>query len=88
MMINEYDNSWLLLVHHRRSFTICLPLWVDLTQSQDPSPSRIIRFFGRIDGEAISLQWLVEQLRAQELIIHDQRKEINTLKSSTYAKGV
>jgi hypothetical protein len=43
-MINEYDYS-LLLVVCRCLLTACLPLWVDLTQSRDPSPSRIITPF-------------------------------------------
>jgi hypothetical protein len=52
------------------------------------SPLATDGLLGHIDGEAISLLWLVQHLRDQEGLIQDQRKEINSLKSSTYAKGV
>jgi hypothetical protein len=41
-----------------------------------------------VDGEAISLAWLVAKINAQDVVIQEQRKELNSLKTSTYAKGV
>eukprot|EP00804_Cyclotella_cryptica_P009189 CCRYP_003239-RA/>CCRYP_003239-RA protein AED:0.99 eAED:1.00 QI:0/-1/0/1/-1/1/1/0/376 len=43
---------------------------------------------GQVDGDTISLDWLVKQLREARETLTDQRREIDSLKSSTYSKGV
>lgn len=43
---------------------------------------------GVVDGQSISLEWLVAKIASQDQLIEDQRREITALKSSTYARGV
>lgn len=43
---------------------------------------------GTVNGEAITLEWLVNKISVQEQLIEEQRREIVALKSSTYARGV
>ena len=43
---------------------------------------------GEVDGDSISLDWLVKQINEAHATVAEQRREIDALKSSTYSKGV
>jgi hypothetical protein len=52
------------------------------------APRASSELLGHVDGKPITLSWLVEKLSLQDTVIKGQCKELNALKSSTYAKGV